>query len=146
MKLFWLQVASELFSHHAEKEHCHGHRSSRRNLRDNNSKDLYRIATNTTLDWYTSIQPQNPEIKPWHPYGPDPKKRAKTRSHGRRKKKLEPILTEIEKQERAKRIRRAKKKGWPYIAKVLRFPSPAPSILPNSNPKPTIKHISSKLF
>lgn len=111
LKLFWLQVIRQgYYQNIATKEHFgYSELPARRGeilIKDYNSNELYRLATNTTLDliFADPTLVKNPEIitETLAPLLFDLRE-ARERDNARieeEKKKLEPILTEIEQQQK----------------------------------------------
>lgn len=161
LRLFWLQVVkANYYRTVAAKEH-YGYTElpARRGeilIRDNNSKDLYRVATNTTLDLVyadpTLVKTPDEIVATLAPllFNLEDARDEDNARIDEERKKIEPVLTEIEQQQKEleakekaaeeekkkKEAEEAAKSGKPVPAPTTPSTSPAPSPKP-ADDKPT---------
>ncbi len=145
LRLFWLQVVkSNYYRTVAAKEH-YGYTElpARRGeilIRDNNSKDLYRVATNTTLDlaYADPTLVKNPDeiVSALAPllFNLENARDEDTARIDEERKKIEPVLTEIEQQQKEMEAAAAAKEKAANDEAAAKSGKPAP-VTPT--PKPT---------
>ena len=152
LKLFWLQVIQQNYYRTiAAKEH-YGYTElpARRGeilIRDNSSKDLYRVATNTTLDlvYADPSLVKNPDIivETLTPllFNLEEARNEDLARIEEERKKLEPVLTEIEKQEKELKELEERKKAEEAIKDPIVTTPKEPTAKDPAKeaPKPTVQ-------